>query len=244
MAEWFENWFESDEYLKVYSHRDNEDAKALFKLIMDNVSIPVNGRVLDLACGAGRHSILFAQKGYLVTAVDLSANLLKLAGKAAQDEGVEIELIRCDIRKFKNSVEYDLVANLFTSFGYFETDEENLGIFNTVYNSLKKDGFFVFDYLNKEFVEENLIARSIGNNKDGSTVIQTREITGGRVVKKIKIQKEGNEQSFEESVKLYSKEFLVEEMETRGFTVKKIFGDLKGNSFGKGSDRVIIIARK
>lgn len=244
MAEWFENWFESDEYLKVYSHRDNEDAKALFKLITDNVNIPDKGRVLDLACGAGRHSILFAKKGYLVTAVDLSSNLLKLAQKAAQDEGVDLDLIRCDIRKFKNNIKYDLIINLFTSFGYFETDEENLGTFDIAYNSLKNGGSFAFDYLNKDFVEENLIPSSVDNNNDGSTIIQTRQIVRGRVVKNIKIQKDDCEQSFVESVKLYSKDFLVEELKSRGFEIIKIFGDLKGNSFGKGSDRVIIIAKK
>lgn len=244
MAEWFENWFESEEYLKVYSHRDNEDAKTLFNLIMSNIRIPAEGSVLDLACGAGRHSVLFAQKGYLVTAVDLSKNLLEMASKTAQNEGVSLNLIRCDIREFNSSKEYDLVVNLFTSFGYFETDDENLGVFDTVYKLLKKDGYFVFDYLNKEYVEENLIPESIGNNTDGSTVIQTRQLIQGRVVKIIKIKKEGKEQSFKESVKLYSKGFLVEELNRRGFNVLKVFGDLNGNEFSKSSDRVVIIAKK
>ncbi|MDP4115212.1 MAG: class I SAM-dependent methyltransferase [Bacteroidota bacterium] len=243
MADWFENWFESDEYLNVYRHRNHEDAKKLFDLIARNIQIPDKGTVLDLACGAGRHSILFAKRGYKVTSVDLSKNLLEIARNEAKIENVELNLIRCDIRKFTTDIEFDLVLNLFTSFGYFENDSENFAIFDTVYTSLKKDGFFVFDYLNKDFVEKNIVPEDVTVN-NGTTILQTRQITGGRVVKNIKIQKEDKELSFLESVRLYSKDILVDELESRRFKVNNIFGDLNGNKFNKDSDRVIIIAKK
>jgi len=243
MADWFENWFESDEYLNVYRHRNHEDAKKLFDLIVRNIQIPDKGTVLDLACGAGRHSMLFAKRGYKVTSVDLSKNLLEIARNEAKIENVELNLIRCDIRKFTTDIEFDLVLNLFTSFGYFENDSENFAIFDTVYTSLKKDGFFVFDYLNKDFVEKNIVPEDVTVN-NGTTILQTRQITGGRVVKNIKIQKEDKELSFLESVRLYSKDILVDELESRRFKVNNIFGDLNGNKFNKDSDRVIIIAKK
>ena len=90
MSEWFEVWFNTDEYLDVYQHRNEADANALVQLILKNVNLDRNASVLDLACGAGRHSILFAKRGFKVTAVDLSDNLLRVAKKSAEKNKVSI----------------------------------------------------------------------------------------------------------------------------------------------------------
>src|ERR1035437_1363723 len=98
MTEWFEDWFNSKEYLDVYQHRNESDARKLFELIIANIQIPVKGKVMDLACGPGRHSILFARKGFNVTGVDLSDNLLRVAELAAKKEKLDIKFIKADLR--------------------------------------------------------------------------------------------------------------------------------------------------
>jgi len=153
--EWFKHWFNSEEYLKVYKHRDEKDAEELVKLVLNNIQINLGANILDMAAGFGRHAILFAKKGFKVSAVDLSENLLSIAQNNAEKEGVNIEFIQSDIRHFTSTKKYNLIINLFTSIGYFESDDENYYILKNAFELLKDGGFFVLDYFNKNFVGEH-----------------------------------------------------------------------------------------
>ena len=244
MAEWFESWFESEEYLNVYKHRDENEARLLIDSIISITNIKKNSKILDLACGAGRHSIEFAQKGFSVTAVDLSKNLLNIAKQNAQSANVEIDFIRADIRNFIIDKKFDLIVNLFTSFGYFESDEENFKVFEIAYNNLNEKGIFVFDYFNKKFLEKNLKPSSNLNLDDGE-IIQKRRIEKGRVIKDIIIKKNGSEKRFNESVKIYSLDEIKSQLISAKFKIKDILGSFDGKEFHEDiSDRIIIIAQK
>ena len=244
MAEWFKDWFNTEEYLQVYSHRDLEDAKKLVDLIVKNVSVEKNAKVLDFACGAGRHSILFAQKGLDVTGVDLSENLLKLAKQSARENGLDINFINSDVRHFAINTKFDLIVSLFTSFGYFESDKENFDFFHKVFHYLNKSGYFVIDYLNKNYVEKNLKPETLLETDEG-LVIQKRKIENDRVVKEISIDKNGSSKKYFESVKMYDDFIMKDELVKTGFTIKHVFGDFSGNDFEKeNSKRLIIIAQK
>ena len=127
-SEWFKDWFETEEYLNVYRHRNESDAEDLINLIINNISLPKSSEVLDMACGTGRHSILLAKKGFKVSAVDLSKNMLSVASGKAEKENLKINFIQSDLRNFTHSGRFNLIVNLFTSFGYFESDKENFQI--------------------------------------------------------------------------------------------------------------------
>ncbi len=244
MAEWFESWFESEEYLKVYKHRDENEARLLVNSIISIIGIKSSGKILDLACGAGRHSIEFAKKGFSVTSVDLSKNLLDIANKNAKAAGVNINFIRNDIRYFSIDEKFDIVLNLFTSFGYFESDEENFNLFNTAYNHLNENGHFVFDYFNKKFLEKNL-QPTTNLHLDDSEIIQKRRIEKGRIIKDIIIKKNGIEKTYNESVKIYGLDELKSRLISAKFKIKNIFGSFDGKKFDEDiSDRIIIIAQK
>ncbi len=244
MNEWFEEWFNTAEYLNVYQHRNEIDAKKLVDLILANVNLPEKAKVLDMACGAGRHSILFAQKGYDVTAVDLSESLLTVARSSAKDFGLNIKFIKSDLRDFKSKENFNLAVNLFTSFGYFENDEENFKVFKIAFDHLFKSGYFVLDYFNKTYVEKNLVSRSI-EQIEGGEIIQSRKIENKRVIKKITISRNGEQKHFMESVRMYEKEELLSALKNLGFDILNIFGDFKGNNFNRdSSQRIIIISQK
>jgi cyclopropane fatty-acyl-phospholipid synthase-like methyltransferase len=244
MAEWFEDWFDTEEYLDVYQHRNEQDAKKLVDLIIQNVNIPAGGKVLDMACGTGRHSILFAEKGYSVSAVDLSKNLLKVAKESADFADVKINFVHSDLRSFCVSSKFNLAVNLFTSIGYFEDEYDNFKILKTAYDHLYDNGYFVIDFFNRRYIENNLIPESrdeIFNEK----IIQKRSIEGNRVEKQIIINKNGNEKHFHESVRMYYKEELFNAIKSEGFRIRKYFGDSSGKSFDlETSPRIIIIAQK
>jgi 2-polyprenyl-3-methyl-5-hydroxy-6-metoxy-1,4-benzoquinol methylase len=244
MTEWFEDWFNSKEYLDVYQHRNESDAKLLFELIIKNIEIPIKGKVLDLACGPGRHSILFARRGFDVTGIDLSDNLLRVAESSARKEKLDVRFIKSDIRKVELSEKFDLIVNLFTSFGYFETDEDNFSIFRTASYLLKPGGYFVFDFLNSTFIENNLVKES-REDKSHEKIIQRRRIEGDRVIKDIIIQNNGIAKTFYESVKLYRWGELHKAINENGLAIKKTFGDFTGSDFKEAtSPRMIIIAQK
>ena len=244
MQNWFKDWFGSKEYLNVYNHRNNEDAEKLINTILDNVNISEDAEILDAACGSGRHSILLARKGFRVTAFDLSEELLKVAKKNAADENLIIEFIEADIREFSIDKKFSLVLNVFTSFGYFEDDTENFSFFDKLNKLLFKDGYFVFDYLNQNFVTENLIPNS-EKEINGKNIFEERTIEKGRVVKKITIDSGTEKKEFYESVKLYSPKKIIERIEAGKLEVENIFGNYSGDSFDENkSERLIILARK
>ena len=242
--EWFEQWFNSEEYLKVYRHRDEKEANDLVSLILKNIELSQVKNVLDIAAGSGRHALLFAKKGFNVTAVDLSANLLSVARKKALKDNLNIEFVHSDIRHFNSQQNYDLILNLFTSFGYFENDEDNYSILIKAYGLLRKNGYFIFDYFNKNYIEKNLVNNTM-DELDGKIIKQKRFIKGERVLKEITIDNNGKINKYIESVRMFSYDEITTTLKKIGFHIVKIFGEIDGNSFElKSSPRMIIIASK
>ncbi len=139
---WYEDWFNSENYLKVYSHRDESEAERLVELILKNLNLKPASKVLDMACGAGRHAIGFAKMGFDVTAIDISHRLISEAKKDAVNANVEVKFVLSDILKYNTEIKFDLVVNLFTSFGYFEEDKENFSVVEKAFNFLSNNGYF------------------------------------------------------------------------------------------------------
>lgn len=244
IKEWYKDWFASEDYLAVYKHRNLEDTEQLVKLIISNIHISEDASVLDAACGAGRYSMKFSELGFNVTGFDLSSTLLEIAKSEAEIRNLNINFQLADIREFFTTEKFDLVLSLFTSFGYFDSDKENFILINNAYNMLNKNGYYVLDYLNKEYLENNLVGnteKSIENKK----IFESREIRNNRVEKKITIVKENDSREYLESVKLYSYFQLVENFNRIGFKEIKVFGDYKGNDYhSKTSERCIIFFQK
>ena len=166
MREWFESWF-GEEYVALYPHRDAADAEAAIELIERTVPSDPHARVLDLACGGGRHSKLLSHR-WLTTGLDLSPVLLRYARKQAPDA----QFVRGDMRvlPFRDST-FALVANLFTSFGYFADDKSHQSVITEVARVTAKGGTFVLDFLNTEHIRETLVPydeRDIGGRVVGS----------------------------------------------------------------------------
>lgn len=243
MSEWFETWFETSEYLEIYSHRNEEEAEKLSNLISSQLPGEGNKSVLDLCCGAGRHSLLFAKKGFSVTGIDLSANLLDHARHRAAAENLKVNFIRSDIRNLDYFNSFDIIVNLFTSFGYFESDEQNFSILRAINNALKPEGWFIIDFFNADYLRNNLVPQSY-RKYENYAIEQRRSISQNRVIKEIKITDAQNVRRYFESVRLYTPDELTSALESEGLTVKKIFGDYSGNPLTKTSERLIIFAQK
>ncbi|MEN8193406.1 MAG: class I SAM-dependent methyltransferase [Bacteroidota bacterium] len=244
MNSWYKNWFDSEEYLEVYSHRNENDAVNLLNLINTFLSLPAGSSILDAACGSGRFCNLFAAQGFKITAFDLSKKLLELSVQESLNKHLKVQYFRADLRHIPLKSSFDLILNMFTSFGYFNTDEENFSFIDRTYSLLKINGFFIFDYLNKENVIRNIKPRTEKRIND-KIITEERSINNNRVEKVITIKTDKGKKVFKESVHMYTKDEIIKKSESFGFEVYKIFGDYLGTEFDElNSERLIVFFRK
>jgi SAM-dependent methyltransferase len=237
-TEWFERWF-GEEYISLYPHRNAAEAEHVVSLIERTIgTLPVS-RVLDLACGAGRHSNVLAKRWW-TAGLDLSEVLLRLAHK----ERVEAAFVRGDMRilPFRNAA-FGLVVNLFTSFGYFGDDESHHQVVDEVARVTATGGIFALDFLNTTQLRNTLVAydeREIG----GQIVEQRREISDDDkyVIKRICIRGSGKE--FTERVRLFEPRELSAMMMTAGFDVCATYGNYDGSPLTADSPRAMIFGNR
>lgn len=244
--DWFEEWFDSPLYELIYSERNQGEAEKLANLIVELLPPSEFRHVLDLGCGRGRHSISLARRGYRVTGVDLSEASIRTARKRALEKGVkEVRFIRGDMREpFDETV--DAVVNLFTSFGYFETDRENRQVLSNMFGMLRPGGRVVVDYLNSERVKSSFVPNEEGEY-DGIHYSIRRYVQNQAIHKEIHFN--GGEQaggrSYNERVKLYDPEWFEEAFRSVGLQPMKLLGDYEGSSFdSESSPRLLVLAER
>jgi SAM-dependent methyltransferase len=239
VTEWFEQWF-GEEYLRLYPHRDDADAAAVVSLISGVV--PLTGRrVLDLGCGPGRHAAQLTVSGARVTGFDLSPALLHRAQRRPERPA---HLVRGDMRllPFRPGT-FDVVVNLFTSFGYFADDEQHHEVLAGSATLLAPEGVFVLDYLNAHRIRTELVPRESLATGTQSVVIE-RHITDDEryVVKEIHLMGEGR--SFVERVRLFTPAELEELLDGAGLRVIHRYGDYHGGPLGNRAPRAIFVASR
>ena len=237
---WYKTWF-GNEYLTVYAHRDENEARELIRLLHSNLNLSQNSKIIDLCCGQGRHAIRLAEMGYQVIGVDLSRTLLE-AAKYLGKGNTAAKFVQADMRLLPFRKKFDLLLNLFTSFGYFETDEQNVSVFREFQKVLKTGACFVFDYMNTEHVRKTLIPCH-KEQVDKTRIIQERTIKEGRVQKKITLKSGAEEAVFYESVKMYNPDTIYSMLESADLEIIQVFGNYDGSAFDETSPRLIVFGR-
>ncbi|WP_419948655.1 class I SAM-dependent methyltransferase [Candidatus Palauibacter sp.] len=240
-AEWFRDWF-GEAYLELYPHRDEEEAARAVALYRERTGIEPGDRVLDLACGAGRHLQRLRGAGLRAVGIDLSDPLLR----AARDRpGLAGTLVRADMRALPfEDAAFDGLVNFFTSFGYFLTPEEDTRVLAEIRRVLRPGAPFLMDYLNAEWVIDRLDPQSEGEI-NGTCVRQTRWVEGDQVFKRIEIGGGAGEppEVYHERVRLYTPEALQKLLREQRLEPRILFGDYDGAPFGSDSPRLLVIGR-
>ncbi len=239
---WFRDWFGA-EYLALYPHRDQEEARRAVELLVDALRPEPGARVLDLACGAGRHQGPLVEAGLRPVGLDLSADLLH---RAASRTGARGRLVRGDMRRLPfGSGTFGAVASFFTSFGYFATVGEDIQVLEEVRRVLLPSGGFLLDFLNARHVRDTLVPvdrRRVGDR----LVIQRRRIEASTVVKEIEIHHEDpgmKDEMFEERVRLYESAELETLLRSAGLRVESRFGGYDRQPSGPDSERTLLAGR-
>ena len=246
MSEWFENdTFWSEMYPYMFSEARLAMAKDEVRNILALTGFQ-GGDVLDLCCGPGRHSVIFAQKGCQVTGVDRTPFLLKKAKEKAKAEGVEIEWLQKDMRYFKRPGTYDLALNMLTSLGYFDDQREDIVVLTNLYESLKPGGICVLDMMGREVLAKNFHPTVSEKYPDGNVLIQRRTIFDewGRLHNERILVKGSKAFTFSFHQRIYSGQELKEHMLQVGFSTVKLFGSLDGDEYGPDATRLVAVAWK
>ena len=237
--DWFTEWFNTPYYHILYTDRNDADAQLFMRNITSFLNLSKDTHILDLPCGKGRHAVFLNSLGYKVTGGDLSENSIEHAKKF---ENTRLKFQVHDMRKpFRNK--YDAVFNLFTSFGYFEDDKEDLLILQNIKNGLTANGFFVFDFLNADKVKANLVENET-KTVDNITFHIKREIENGFILKQIIFSADEKQHRYTERVKYLDLQKMTVFLEKVGFEIINIFGDYNLENFDKNtSNRLILVAK-
>ncbi len=244
--EWFDDAdFWTLLYPYMFSEKRFSDAAEKVDRIIDLVK-PAGFDLLDLCCGPGRFAVPFAQQEYSVTGVDKTDLFLDKARERAEKAHVTVEWVKSDMRDFVRPESFDVVLNMFTSFGYFSDRADDLKVMKNIYKSLRPHGTCLFDLAGKEVLAMRFEESIAETMPDGTIVIQKNEITGDweySCNQWILIQN-GKAKTKTFCVRLYSAQELKQLMRKAGFSTIRIYGSLAGTPYGINAKRLIACATK
>jgi SAM-dependent methyltransferase len=244
-SDWFaDETFWTASYNNMFSEARLAAGPAEVDQILALVQL-TDGVVLDLACGPGRNAIPLVQRGFNVTAVDRSPFLLQRARDRANELGVEVEWLESDMRTFRRPAAFDLVLLLFTSFGFFRDDAENVGVLRNVAASLRPGGALVLDTMGKEVLARVFDPTASHESPDGLVIHRRRvEENWSRLENEWIIVAGGSTQTFRFGHWIYSARELTHMLIDAGFRAVDCFGNFHGASYGPEAKRLVVVARR
>ena len=238
---WFANWFDSPYYHTLYKNRDEKEAQVFIDNLVQHLQAPKGSTLIDIACGKGRHATYFNSLGLDVVGVDLSPNSI---ASATKNENATLQFAVHDMREVYQKNNFDVVTNLFTSFGYFEKDEDEQKAITAMANNLNSEGILIVDFMNVKKVIANLV---LNEQKviEKITFNIKRKVERGHIIKDIEIIDGTEKQHFQEKVKAITLADYSNFISKAELKIIDIFGNYKLDSFDEDTaDRLILICKK
>lgn len=235
--DWFATWFDSAYYHILYKNRDEQEAARFMNVLTAFLKLAPNSRILDLACGKGRHAQYLNSLGFDVIGVDLSPKSIEFAKQFENDTLIfKVHDMRLPFQQ-----KFDAVFNLFTSFGYFENEEDNLKALKAMKQALKPNGIGVIDFLNVNYVKKHL-KKAETKIIDGITFHIRKKIENGFILKNIKFKHNGEQYNFTERVKAIDYPTFIKYFEKTKIELLHSIGDYQLHSFSESnSERLILV---
>ncbi|MFB9052316.1 class I SAM-dependent methyltransferase [Formosa undariae] len=236
---WYVSWFDSPFYHILYKNRDDREAQVFMDNLTQYLNIEEQGEILDLACGKGRHSVYLNSLGYNVTGADLSENSIEYA-KQFENDTLKFE-VHDMCKPFPGT--FDAVFNLFTSFGYFDKDEDNLNTIKAIKSDLNEYGIGVIDFMNSDHVIANLVPEDT-KVVDGITFHLKRYVEDNHIIKDISFTFEDQDYNFQERVRAFTLKDFEALFEAADVNLLEVFGNYKLQKFDvKTSDRLVMLIK-
>jgi len=242
---WYDEFFKED-YLQIYlPFLTEERTKQEVDFIIEILNLPPGSKILDLACGFGRHTIPLAKKGYDMTGLDYTEKFIRMAEEKAKKENLQIEFLIGDMRKIPFENHFAGVISYFTSFGFF-SDEENFEVLKGVSKALKREGKFLLEIMNRDFLVKNFRPKNWQRLEDGTLVLEENSLdlmTNRLKNYKIIIDKKGERTKWFE-LRLYTLQELVYLLEKVGLKVIQTYGKKDKSPYSVDSPRMIVLSQK
>ncbi|MCF6280510.1 MAG: class I SAM-dependent methyltransferase [Flavobacteriaceae bacterium] len=237
-TDWFASWFDTDFYHILYKNRDDKEAQLFMTNLVSFLELKKGAKILDLACGKGRHSVFLNSLGFDVVGADLSQNSIAFA---KQYENETLEFVQHDMR-VTFETKFDAIFNLFTSFGYFVDDSEDINVLKNIKNGLKdRNSFAVIDFVNINKAIKNLIVKET-IHRDTITFNITRKVENGFIIKNIEVISDDESYTYFERVKCLDFEKIKAYLETVGLKLRAVFGDYNLQEYNEeNSNRLLLI---
>jgi SAM-dependent methyltransferase len=247
-GKWYVDFFREGFYHHSWGPAERfQRAEQEVDFIVEALELPAGAAVLDLCCGEGRHTVALARRGYRMSGLDLSAFHLRLARKAAKETGVSVRWKRADMRDIPWEGEFDAVINVLTSFGYFESDDEDFKVLAGVARALKPGGRFLLDTINREWLVRHLEAHGWQEGTDGTLSLEDRsfDLLAGRQRNRIlSIQPDGTRRKRKIDLRMYTLTELAKMLSRAGLEVRRTWGAFDSREYGLDSRRMIVLAEK
>ena len=246
---WYDGFFEAEWLDLLEPSGDVERTRREVDFVVERLELEPGARVLDLACGRGRHSVELARRGFRVTGVDLSPRSLELGREAARAAGVEVELVLSDMREIAYEAAFDAAVNLFTAFGYFEDEEDDRLVVGRVASALVPGGAFLLDTLNLLWLARGFRPREWQAFEDGTALLEERDYDplSGRIAGVWTfVRPDGRRTELRHSLRVYTPAELARMFRAAGLAVEGAWGDFDGSPLGLESEghRTVLLGRK
>jgi SAM-dependent methyltransferase len=242
-SQWFETWFDSEHYRRLYTHRSAAEAAAFVDALVGRLQPTPGASMLDLGCGTGRHAVRLAARGFDVTGLDLAASSIEVAKRL---ESPTLRFRRHDMRAPFGVRAYDCVFSFFTSFGYFDDPAEQVAVVRNMARALKPGGRLVLDYLNVRYADDHTTPEE-SIRVDGTTFQIRRWTDGRRFFKRIAVDagSGGEPIVHREQVARLSLGDFEQLFSAHGLDIEELYGDYALNAYdARTSPRLVLVARK
>ncbi len=243
-------WHEEDSFwetagLVLFTAARWENAPAEVEAMVALLGLSPGAKVLDLCCGVGRHSLELARRGFQVTGVDRTAAYLQEASARASQERLEVEFVQEDMRTFVRPEAFDGVINYFTSFGYFESEDEDRRVVENAFSSLRPGGLLLMDMMGKEILARIFSERG-WREEDGMLILEERQVAPdwSTVYNRWVIIKDGERREVTLTTRQYSAAELCRLLKGCGFGRVEVYGDLSGAPYDMEARRLVVVAGK
>ncbi|MHC4792091.1 MAG: class I SAM-dependent methyltransferase, partial [Planctomycetota bacterium] len=241
-------WYENEGLWKafgpaIFNQERLEAATEEIDEVIELLQIEKGAKILDLCCGIGRHSLELARRGYGVVGVDLTEEYLAKARKQAESEGLNVEFVRKDMRRFCQSEGFDAVINMFTAFGYFESQAENKRVLSNIYRSLRGGGKLIIDVMGKEVLARIYRERD-WHEEDGRIFLRESKMQQNWSWADVRliVLEDGKQREFRFGHRIYSAVEIEVLLKDCGFSCVSIYGDLTGADYDQNAKRLIAVA--
>lgn len=244
---WYKELFATEDPARFDTYVETDASRNQVDFVIDKLALEPGARVLDLCCGQGRHLIDLARRGYDVVGLDLSEYMLEGCKAAAVAEGINPVLVHADMREIGFNAEFDAVINMFTSFGYLETTDEDQKVINAASLALRGGGLLLLDLLNRDWLMSCFKPIEWHENRRGDVVLSERSfdsVTGRISAREVTIHSDGRRTETSHSIRLYTFNEIQTMLQIAGLTVESVYGGFDSGPFDLHSRRMMVIARK